>query len=59
MLRTKRELVAKQRPPHWAPPNIFRPAEVFTEVEVIEAAQQKRRIGVLNADEVDPDRFDQ
>ena len=39
---TKRELVAKQRPPHWMPPSIFRPPEVLTEVEVIEAeAEQK------------------
>ena len=29
---TKRELVAKQRPPHWTPPSIFRPPEALTEV---------------------------
>jgi hypothetical protein len=34
---TKRELVSKQRPPHWTPPSIFRPSEVLTEVELIEA----------------------
>jgi hypothetical protein len=28
---TKRELVAKQRPPNWAPPSIFRRPEVLTE----------------------------
>jgi hypothetical protein len=27
---TKRELVAKQRPPHWAPPSILQPPEVLT-----------------------------
>jgi len=26
---TKRELVAKQRPPHWTPPSIFRQPEVL------------------------------
>ena len=34
---TKRELVAKQQPPRWAPPSIFHPPEVITEMEVIEA----------------------
>ena len=28
---TKRELVAKQRPPHWTPPSMFRPPEVLVE----------------------------
>jgi hypothetical protein len=39
---TKRELVAKQRPPHWTPPSIFCPPEVLTEVEVIEAEVKAR-----------------
>ena len=34
---TKRELVAKQRPPHWTPTSMFRPPEVLTEAEVVEA----------------------
>jgi hypothetical protein len=34
---TKRELVAKQRPPHWTPPSIFRPPEVLTEAEGVES----------------------
>ena len=33
----KRELVAKQRPADWAPPSMFRPPEVLTEAEVVEA----------------------
>jgi hypothetical protein len=33
---TKRELVAKQRPPHWTPLGIFRLPEVLTEAEVVE-----------------------
>ena len=35
--RDKGGLVAKQRPPRWSPPNIFRPPEALGEVEVIEA----------------------
>jgi hypothetical protein len=34
---TKRELVAKQRPPHWTPPAMFRRPETLIEAEVIEA----------------------
>ncbi|MGA7668052.1 MAG: hypothetical protein WBW13_24930 [Pseudolabrys sp.] len=50
---TKRELVAKQRPPHWTPPSIFQPPEVFTEGEVIEAeaelkALQRRALQVID-----------
>jgi hypothetical protein len=35
---TKSELVAKQRPPQWTPPSIFRPPEVLTEVEIESSA---------------------
>jgi len=34
---TKRELVAKQRPAGWMPPNMFQLPKVLTEAEVIEA----------------------
>jgi hypothetical protein len=34
---TKRQLVAKQRPPGWVPPNMFQLPKVLTEAEVIEA----------------------
>ena len=34
---TKRDFVAKQRPAHWTPPSMFRPPEVLTEAEVVEA----------------------
>ena len=34
---TKRELVSKQRPPGWVPPNMFQLPKVLTEAEVIEA----------------------
>lgn len=34
---SKRELVAKDRPPRWMAPSMFRPPETLTEAEVIEA----------------------
>jgi hypothetical protein len=50
---TKCELVAKQRPPYWTPPSMFRPPEVLTEAEVIEAdaelkALQRHALEVVN-----------
>jgi hypothetical protein len=41
---TKRELVSKQRPPNWAPPSIFRPRELLTEVEVTEAEAELKAL---------------
>jgi hypothetical protein len=41
---TKRELVAKQRPPHWTPPSIFRRPEILTEIEVIEAEAELKAL---------------
>ena len=41
---TKRELVAKQRPPHWTPPSIFRPPEALSEAEVIEAEAELKAL---------------
>jgi hypothetical protein len=41
---TKRELVAKQRPPHWTKPSIFRPPEVLTEIEMIEAEAELKAL---------------
>jgi hypothetical protein len=52
---TKRELVAKQRPPHWTPPSIFRPPEVLTEVEVIEAEAELKALQRHALELVDPD----
>jgi hypothetical protein len=52
---TKRELVAKQRPPHWTPPSIFRPPEVLTEVEVIEAEAELKALQRHALEVVDPD----
>jgi hypothetical protein len=51
---TKRELVAKQRPPHWAPPSMFRPPEALTEAEVIEAEAELRALQRHALEVVDP-----
>jgi hypothetical protein len=52
---TKRELVAKQRPPHWMPPSIFRPPEVLTEVEVTEAEAELKALQRHALEVVDPE----
>jgi len=52
---TKRELVAKQRPPHWTPPSIFRRPEVLTEAEVIEAEAELRALQRHALELVDPE----
>jgi hypothetical protein len=41
---TKRELVAKQRPPGWVPPNMFELPKVLTEAEVIEAEAELKAL---------------
>ena len=41
---TKRGLLAKQRPPHWRPPSIFRPPEALTGFEVIEAEAELKAL---------------
>jgi hypothetical protein len=50
----KRELVAKARPPHWAPPNMFQPPEVLTEAEVVDAEAELRALGRHALELVDP-----
>jgi hypothetical protein len=52
---TKRELVAKERPPHWTPPSIFRPPEVLTEVEVNEARAELKALQRHALEVVDPE----
>jgi hypothetical protein len=41
---TKRELVAKQRPAGWIPPNMFQFPKVLTEAEVIEADEELKAL---------------
>jgi hypothetical protein len=41
---TKRDLVAKQRPPGWMPPSILRLPEVLTEAEVVEAEAELKAL---------------
>lgn len=38
----KRGLVARERPSRWAAPGMFRPPEVLTEAEVVEAEAELR-----------------
>jgi hypothetical protein len=52
---TKRELVAKQRPPNWAPPSIFRRPEVLTEVDVTEAEAELKALQCHALEVVDPE----
>lgn len=40
----KRELVAKERPARCTPPSMFRPPEVLTETEVVEAEAELRAL---------------
>ena len=53
---TKRELIAKQRPPGWTPPSIFKFPDALTEAEVIEAeaelrALRRHALAVVNPEE--------
>jgi hypothetical protein len=52
---TKRELVAKQRPPHWRPPSIFRPPEALTAFEVIEAEAELKALQRHALEVIDPE----
>ena len=40
----KRELVAVERPVGWTPPSIFRPPEVLTESELVEAEAELKAL---------------
>ena len=52
---TKRELVAKDRPPHCMPPNMFRPPEALTDLEVIEAEAELKALQRHALELVDPE----
>ncbi|MGB8895253.1 MAG: hypothetical protein WA322_26095 [Pseudolabrys sp.] len=52
---TKRELVAKQRPPGWVPPNMFQLPQVLTETEVIEAEAELKALQRHALEVVDPE----
>ncbi len=41
---TKRELVAKERPGLWTPPDMFRRPEMLTQAEVVEAEAELRAL---------------
>jgi hypothetical protein len=52
---TKRELVAKPRPPGWVPPNMFQLPKALTEAEVIEAETELKALGRHALEGVDPE----
>jgi len=52
---TKRELVAKQRPPHWTPPGMFRLPEVLTEAEVVDAEAELKALRRHALEVADPE----
>jgi len=52
---TKRELIAKHRRPHWTPPSMFRPPEVPTEAEGIEAQAELKALQRHALAVVDPE----
>jgi hypothetical protein len=51
---TKRELVAKQRPRGWIPPNMFQLPKVLTEAEVVEAEAELKALRRHALEVVDP-----
>jgi hypothetical protein len=52
---TKRELVAKQQPPRWMPPSMFRTPEVLTDLEVIEAEAELKALQRHALEVIDPE----
>jgi hypothetical protein len=52
---TKRELVAEQRPSHWASPSIFRSTEALSEAEVSEAEAELKALQRHPLELVDPE----
>ncbi len=52
---SKRELIAKQRPADWMPPNMFQFPMVLTKAEVIEAEEELRALQRHAFAVVDPD----
>ena len=44
MLLLGAELIAKQRPPGWVPPNMFQLPKVLTDAEVIEAEAELKAL---------------
>jgi hypothetical protein len=52
---TKRELVAKERPPHWRQPSMFRRPDVLTRLEVAEAEAELKALQRYALEMVDPE----
>jgi hypothetical protein len=52
---TKREFIAKQRPPNWTGPSLFRPPDSLTEAEIIEAEMELKVLRRHALAAVDPE----
>ena len=52
---TKRGLVAKDQPPHWQPPSIFKPPEALTALGVAEAEAELKALQRHALEVVDPE----
>ncbi len=52
---SKRELVAKERPPHWKQPSMFHPAKALTMLEVAEAEAELKALQRHALEVVDPE----
>ena len=52
---TKRELLAKQRPPGWTSPSMFRLPEILTEAEMVEAEAELKALRRHALEVVDPE----
>lgn len=50
----KRGLIANHRPPRWTAPSMFRPPDVLTEAEVVEAEAELRALQRHALEVVDP-----
>jgi len=51
----KRQLVAMEQPVDWIPPSIFKPPEVVTEMEAVEAEKELKALQRHAFEIVDPD----
>lgn len=52
---TRRDFLAVKRPAHWVAPSMFRPPEMLTEAEVIEAEVELRAMQRHALELVDPE----
>ncbi len=51
---SKRALIARERPEHWTPPNMFHPVKALTKLEVAEAEVELKALQRHSLELVDP-----